>query len=374
MTYTKIDNIDIAKEILRSNSFGTVNLKDHLYKLQEASKIDFSTLIFFCEESFVFQSGESHLESRRYLSTFFNKKNAELWRKTIQTQIRFVFEKIPFEEEVDLLLYFTDPIYLLSVKNIIGVDFDNDIDFLSLVNTAKNFTEPILSLKKNQKLQESISSINNLVKKSLKKNQKKSNSLIEVLDNHKEMSLEQKSVLITSVIIAAHTMSETLLIIIYKLSKTEGDLWGDVKNIQWIEERIDGFLRLFPTTQRIVRKTLKTTSIMDVTFKAGTIIQIQVPIANRDHRFTPEKEILKGKIEASCPINHVSFGGGKHLCPGVALSKLVLSEAISFLASNSKVMFSSVKPIIWTESFMIKKPTQMKCILKGTNSQKDVLE
>lgn len=374
MAFTQIDNIDIAKEILRSNSFGTINLKHHLYNLQEESKIDFSLLIFFCQESLVFQTGKSHKSSRGYISSFFNKKNIEIWRKTIKTQIRFIFEKIPFNEEIDLLYFYADPIYIASIKEIIGVDFKNDTAFLSFVNSAKNFAEPILSLKNIQKTQASVESIYNLVKKSFNKQEKKPYSLVEILCDIDEISLEQKSALITSIIIAAHTMCETLIIIIYKLLKTEKNLWEKVKDIEWLETRIDGFIRLFPTTQNIVRKTLKTTNIKGLTFETGTFIQIQVPIANRDHRFTSEKDILKGESEASCPINHISFGGGKHVCPGIALSKLLLIEAISFLAAKSKVKLSGEKAISWTETLMIKKPTKMQCSLEKTNSKNDTLE
>ena len=83
---------------------------------------------------------------------------------------------------------------------------------------------------------------------------------------------------------------------------------------------VDEILRLEPPVQFTARRAIRDTEVAAVRIKRGELVMVYVAAANRDpavfadpHRFDAERPNAG---------RHLSFSGGRHLCPGNGLARL----------------------------------------------------
>jgi cytochrome P450 len=355
-----VDKMILAKNIISNPHFGTINISSYLVELENNCGIDLSDLKDFCDSSLVFQSGKDHLDNRRAISSFFSTVEIAKWEFKIREDMNTLLSKLDPIKHTDLLQSYADPIYLLIIREIIGVDINDPKDFLKEVVEAKSLTEPLQSIKKIQKIQNSIVKIINRVRITYDKKESTSINMIQRLKQNPKFD-DQKNIinLAVSLIIAAHTTTETLIIILYHFLNNKASLWKKAADIEWLEKRIDGFIRLYPTTQFIARRTVENTQLLNSLFEEAGIIRINVSAVNRDPLFTPEEDLLSGEEERKCPFNHMSFGGGIHKCPGVELARMILINSISSLAIRFPNIELMDPELALTRLLMIAKPKSL---------------
>ncbi|MDG3581281.1 cytochrome P450 [Galbibacter pacificus] len=366
IVYKEIEDIQLAKEVLRHPSFGVIRMDQYLEKLQELTKEDLGLLIRFSKKSLIFQSGESHIESRRLIAHFFSHREVQRWRDSIGNIVEDIMADHT-SNDIEVLSDFSDPLFVSSMIMVMGIQVKEEDLFLEHIKIAKAITEPLLSKKRLRRIQISLEYLINLVKESFKEKDYEEQSFLSHIKNKIEKpwdKYEELHILVVSLIIAAHTFSETFVIIMSKLASPMNDLWSKTKDFEWLNKRIDAFIRLYPTTQSIGRRVIKDCNILNTQFQKNEIVYIKVPIVNRNPIFTDEEDILSGTEEIKCPFSHVSFGGGIHKCPGASLSRMIFMEAFSILASKFPE-FVLTKPLNTKNvSFMVSIPSDLQARLK----------
>lgn len=364
-TFTQINDMDLARQIIRKPQFGPVNLSDYLELLAVEGGFDFNELISFCKESLVFQSGQEHLNSRRLIGAFFSNKSVMKWDHTLIEITNELLDNPLEKVKMDLLHDFCDPMYVAILKQVLGLQIRNEGSFVAHVNEARYFTEPLQSVKKLLSIQESVKAIIEETEASFNADKLPEGSLIDYLRGLEVNDGQRRNhiMMVVSLIIAAHTTSETFAIILYELLKNRQALWLKAKSREWLDERVNGLIRLYPTTQFIGRKVTEDCKIGEYNFSKDEVVQIKVSVVNRDLRFISEASFLNGSPELKCPVDHMSFGGGAHKCPGAALSRLTFLEAIPILVQRLPGLTLMEDSIEWAKPFMVNIPTRLNCVL-----------
>jgi cytochrome P450 len=90
---------------------------------------------------------------------------------------------------------------------------------------------------------------------------------------------------------------------------------------------LDEALRLHPSEALIARRTTRDTELAGVSIPAGSVVQASLGAANRDPERFPEPDRVRLDRRAS----HLSFGTGRHRCPGARLARAEATAAIRAL-------------------------------------------
>lgn len=326
-----INDVALAKEILRNPIADTYDFKSYLISIQEKSSRDLGSFITFCESSLVFQSGAIHLLHRRMIKDFFSAKAISKWDQLLTEEISAIIAKVKYCNSFEFLEKVANPIYMVLIRNVFGINVEESEEqkFLSHILRTKDVVEAYVSIKKIEQIQASLSYLKSLVDDSFISGFYNSESLVGLFFENGQID---KSDLIVGLISAAHTTSETLSLIIFNLLDGESGVFLNAADMDWLNLRMDGLLRLFPTTQSIFRYANNDLHVMGITYVKGTIFQLNVETINRNPCFLNEELILNGEMESKCPFNHVSFGGGVHKCPGEELARLTIKIALNKLS------------------------------------------
>ncbi|RXG13114.1 cytochrome P450 [Leeuwenhoekiella aestuarii] len=325
----------LAKEILRHNGADTYDFKTYLESLETVSGRNFNPLMNFCQGSLVYQRGKEHLKNRRVLKTFTGSKNVKSWEPQIKEALNEITANISSKKSFDLVQDLANPLYLFLARIVFGIEVpkEQESQFVKEIALAKDLVEPYVSIRKLDQIQQAIEKIKQHVSKATSQNKPHENSLLGQLADHQD---EHKDYLVVSMLVGVHTTAETLcLILLNLLSSREGIVfYKNCKDKNWLNKRIDGLLRLYPTTQSIFRYATKDFMLDDITYPQGTLFQLNLKSINRSAPFYSEKQILQGDLEPKCPFNHTSFGGGAHKCPGNELAKSTITMALSIFSEK----------------------------------------
>lgn len=326
-----INDISVAKEILRNPIADTYDFKSYLISIQEESNRDLGSFITFCESSLVFQSGAIHLQNRRMIKDFFSVKSISKWDQLLTEEISEIIAKVKHDSSFEFLEKIANPIYMVLIRKIFGIHVEETEaqKFLAHILRTKDVVEAYVSIRKIEQIQESLSYLKSLVDDSFTNSFYSKESLLGLFSENGQAA---ESNLIVGLISAAHTTSETLSLIIYNLLAGENNVFANAADMDWLKVRMDGLLRLFPTTQSIFRYAKDDLYVKELRYAKGTIFQLNVETINRNPCFLNEELILSGEMESKCPFNHVSFGGGVHKCPGEELARLTIKIALNKLA------------------------------------------
>ncbi|MEW2371369.1 cytochrome P450 [Streptomyces sp. NPDC006656] len=97
------------------------------------------------------------------------------------------------------------------------------------------------------------------------------------------------------------------------------------------EQAVNEVLRYSPTAT-IWRHTAADLHHKGLLIPAGTPVHLSAHAAHRDPQACPDGDIFD--ITRGRPTTLLAFGGGAHYCPGAALARTELAEALTALASR----------------------------------------
>ena len=117
---------------------------------------------------------------------------------------------------------------------------------------------------------------------------------------------------------------------------TEGELtYHGLRQMRYLGNVIDEVLRVHPPLIFLFRKVMKPWTFEDTEVPVGTLLcaspavsNIRADIFPQPQRFDPDRY---ERGEADNPFAHISFGGGKHKCPGNAFGILQIKAIMAVL-------------------------------------------
>lgn len=340
-----------AQAVLKSRDMHAYDLASYLESLSEHSGENLDDLIRIASSMLSFMSGERHLLFRRVIRQPMSKRSVSCYQDRIAKASKEVVASFLKEPAPDLVLHFTNPLYLQLVRDIFGVEIIDEVHFLKLVSQATLITEPLRSLKDLKRLQSELVLLEELVATQLKN--RTVNGLADDICEKACGDLKENEivVLLLALIVAFRTTTETLSSIICEYGKLNTQTRKRMLSREWLMNNVDHLVRFCASTQYLTRvkkqeETLSGQSVLNV-----EQIVVDVQNANRDASFYQDfidfSCLEQSESHTQCP--HVAFGGGAHKCPGADLSKLVIIEALpvffehigGFSFEEEKIRFSS---------------------------------
>ncbi len=133
---------------------------------------------------------------------------------------------------------------------------------------------------------------------------------------------------------------------LWHLAKTPADAKRLIAEPELMPTAIEEFLRAFaPVT--MAREVMKDTQINGCPIKAGNMVLLSFPAANRDPEMFPDadKVIIDRKEN-----RHAAFGLGIHRCVGSNLARMEMTVAIEeWLKRIPEFRLDPAKPVAWSE-------------------------
>lgn len=349
-----IDDAEVAAEVFRDRAWGVSAILPHIEALTRDGDQDLSGLSDAVRCSLVYQSGSEHLMTRRALAAFLSVTGMDLWRPVIDAHVAKALERLAASAAPDLVRDFSRPVFAGCVRDVFGLRLDDDETFFTQVGHARRFTEPLLRLRELVAVQEAYG------------------QLLDAVSTADEMSTDGRppplaaalaradlppgvdaATLVVSIVIAAHTASETLAFALWGLLKDGAAEWLEVARDGWAEARLEQVLRDWPSTLRLYRVAQEATTLNGKAVNPGDLAAIDVPAVNAS--LCPH--------DAGHAVRSFSFGDGVHKCPGAAFARLMLARALPAIAArfpDLRVIESGVR-IERTE--MVQAPTALPCRL-----------
>lgn len=312
---------ETVASILRSLEFATGQIIPYLELLEQRQGVVLPHLRALARHSFVFQSGDDHLNLRRAIAPFFSHRAVERWLPVIRSGIAAALDRLSSAREPDLMRDFAEPAFLSTMRPFIGLSGGEDARVTELIRTANDATHPMLSLSALKAIDAAIGELAG----HLSKEPGDERSLVGFLAERCGRFEDPLAVnhVALSALLAGHTMAQTLSCALYALLSGQLEVWRKVAEPGWAENSLERCLSLYPSTLTLVRASGKDQEVAGCPFHGGQTVVMDVVTANAK---------LRNECQAGEPPRLLSFGAGVHKCPGDPLSRLFIAEALPALA------------------------------------------
>ncbi|MFV0563499.1 cytochrome P450 [Malaciobacter mytili] len=316
----------ISQQILKSPKMRAFNIVPYLEELQEKSNEDFKELIEICKSMLSFMNGAEHLKLRKIISKPMSMKSISIYKDQINNIIEKILDNFLKESNPDLVLHFTNPLYISIIEDIFGFKIKDKDVFLKNIELSTTITEPLLSIKSLKKLQKNYLELAEEIHKQIII-EKNSGLLDEISKNMKE-NIEEKQLIIIlmTLVIASRTTTESLVCILCEYNNLDNEIKNKMIDEFWIMHNVDHLVRLCASTKYLTRVANEDISFDDLHLKKDEQIIIDVYKANRDTSFY-ENNIDFSQL-SNKENSHIGFGGGSHICSGLHFAKLVIIATI----------------------------------------------
>ncbi|NLU96901.1 hypothetical protein B6N13_02155 [Marinomonas sp. UCMA 3892] len=333
-----INSQRVAQKVLTSNKMFPPSIREHLLKLQKQANVDFSKLINIVDGFMSFMSGEEHKEIKVALAQPMGKKNLLSYEETIQKTGAVLVGKLQQQREgnINLVNDIETPLFLTIVKEIFGFQPENDEALLKDINIAVYIIEPMQSIKMLLQIESAFERIIGQISKQIVL--PGSTGLIK--DIHSALlntrisdnSIEKIAIVITNLLIASRTTTETLsnIIIANKdLSAKECEKFADV---DWVKDNLSGLVRLCGSAVYLTRTASEDVCFDEIKLQKNDNLLIHLPSANRDGSYYQNCDY--SHLDQSPKQRSIAFGGGIHRCPGEQLALMTLTVVLPILYQN----------------------------------------
>ena len=343
----------------------TANIGPYLEKLEQATGEDFSVLKQVIRSSLIYQEGNDHLQTRRVLAQFFSEKSIQEWSTVIDAEIEAHVDKLAAMESPDLVHDFSDPLFSAIVEKMVGLRMDPEVDLIDLVARTRVLTEPLLPLRQIRSMSSALADIMALIPTDGFDGHASPRPLAQVIAEDLPNIPEGVSIIATiaALVVAAHTMAESLAFCLWGLLTREYEYWADAAHPTWRERELERLLGRYPSTLFLYRVADREGEVNGCPYSAGQQLVMHIPVINDTIR-AEGLEAAGG--DKTCPVKSgqiLSFGTGPHKCPGEALARLVIGRAVPALARRFPRLVLHREKIRFLRTDVIQTPSELPCDL-----------
>ncbi len=314
------------------------SIKVYLMKLQQQADVDFSKLINIVDNFLSFMSGEKHKEIKVALAKPMGKTNLLSYKETIQKIGQGLVGPLQQQcaDTINLVKDIEIPLFLNIIKEVFGFQPENDEALLKDINIAVHIIEPMQSIKVLLQIQSAFERLISQISKQIAS--PKSTGLMKDIHsalsntNINDDSVEKIAIVITNLLVASRTTTETLSNIIIankNLTAKEREKFSDVV---WVKDNLSDLVRLCASAVYLTRTASEDVCFDEIKFQKNDNLLIHVPSTNRDDSYYQNCDY--SKLDKSPKQRSIAFGGGIHRCPGEQLALMTLAEILPVLYQN----------------------------------------
>ena len=347
-----------AATVFRDRAWEVADVRPYLQNLQRLGEHDFSFLIEAVRSSLIYQSGSAHLETRRALAGLLSPGAIARWQPVIDANVTRCLDRLATGVECDLVRDFADPLYVGCIRDVFGLAIPDEDEFLRHMSQARTLTEPLLRLREMIAAQEGYRAVVAAVPVSEVMHAAGGGPLpfAAAIAREKLPDGVDARTLVASLAIAAHTAAQSLSFALWGLLRTGAPEWPLVAAPNWADRRLEEIIRDFPSTLRLYRLAQSETALGGEPVAAGDLVILDIPAIN--HSLCPHAGAGAGTVKRS-----MSFGEGRHKCPGAALARLLLRRALPMLARRFPDLRLDDEVARIARTHMMQAPVSLPCRL-----------
>lgn len=284
--------------------------------------------------------GEAHNRLKRILTPYFSPQIAENLRPFMRKTIIELIDGVAASGKADIAQEISKPYPIRVLCKLLGIP-DYDLNKFSewAVNMLRNFdmnyevsTETILTSQ--AEMDEYVESLIN--ERKLHPGDDLISALVATSENGDSLSTEEILTLIEALMIAGIDTTQSQLSTCVLLLMENQYAWemlsSEEQNSKYI---VDELMRLSGAVASTARIASEDVVYKDVLFPKGTILFINMAVANYDERvFSAPESFVHNRHELES--KHLSFGMGLHYCLGAPIAKAELQEALVEIAKHLK--------------------------------------
>ncbi|MBL29469.1 MAG: hypothetical protein CMM50_18215 [Rhodospirillaceae bacterium] len=346
-----VEDPDEVSAILRNSLFATGQILPYLEQLEQKHGIALPHLQAMARYSFVFLSGEEHLQLRRLIAPFFSPRMVERWLPDIDRSIAAALERLSGASTPDVMLDYVEPAFVQLIRAFVGFEGGRDEDVVEAIRVANDATQPMLSLAALRRIDSAMA----MLTEHLADAYADRRGLLGFLSSHEDNPEVHVNVAL-STLIAGHTMAQTLSFLVYGLLLGPSDDWSSVTAPDWPEARVERALSRYLSTLTLVRLAPETQATDGCPFHSGQTVVLDVVAANAR---------LRSRCRDDDAPQLLSFGAGVHKCPGETLSRLFIARAAPALAHAYPALSLHRESVRFNVTPIVQYPTRLPCTLEA---------
>lgn len=363
----RVEGFLLSNAILRDASFSTFDLAGHLRAIDAQTDKDFGPLVHSAANNPFFLEGPRLRTLHILVARLLAPNRMPLWQPLVEQAVDTHLDLLSTHEHPDLIRHFVDPVFRTVMGSVLGFDATDADQFSRWARQARDFLQPLLSLRRLAALKITIDEISKHLQQTAFASapgapKPVSVELLEHLSD--DFTRDDAIALVTVLMIVGQatptTLGNMILYVLLLPEERRKDATGE-HAFAWFADKGEMVLRLSSAIQAIGRVALEERTIDGQEFLPGELLHLDVPSANHDGSVFP--------MEDGCPMakrsssaDHLVFGSGRHVCPGASLARLIIGTALPRLFQRYPHTTLTGEPT-WDQSTFLRYTTFLPCQL-----------
>jgi len=341
-----------AAAVLRSSFFEPGQIIPYLEQLERRRGVALPHLQAMASCSFVFLSGDEHLQLRRLAAPYFAPRAVADFLHVVRAGVGDALDRLANAAEPDLMRDYAEPAFLEVMRAFIGFEGGDDEEVIAAIRIANDATQPMLSIAALRRIDGAMGTLTG----HLSDAQRRPRGFLGFLqaEGGGLYPPEAQVNVALSALLAGHTMAQTLAFLLYGLLRGPAKAWNDVARPDWTETDLDRALSLYLSTLTLVRTASGAGEVQGCPVQAGQTVVLDVVGANA---------ALRSRGRPSEAPALLSFGAGVHKCPGEPLARMFVAEAAPALARAYPELALHRDGVRHNVTPIVQYPTHLPCTL-----------
>jgi len=275
-----------------------------------------------------------HTALRNLVNRGFTPRQIAAWKPEVEAIVDDCIATMRAKKSFDLVADLTNPMPVIVIANVLGVDPSRYTDFRKWATTitmGMNGSKRHLGFVGSGAAAASGEMSKYLAEIIERKTSDSGHDLISVLVRAKEGDVltAQEAIIFANLLLFAGSETTTNLIgnAICALLQHPETLSRVQANLELIAPTIEETLRWDPPVQYLFRRATEDVQIADTIIPEGAIVTVLLGSANRDEAACGS-DAAEFKIDRKMVNPHLAFGFGTHFCLGAALARMEATAAL----------------------------------------------
>lgn len=307
------------------------------------------------EPSMLFLDAPDHQRLRNLVSRSFTPRRAEGWRSLVQQVAAELLDaqEAKGEPEFDLVEALAAPLPAIAIARILGVDASRQADFKEWSEASSAaFFNPFASEEEIQRGIEGGENLEACFREEIERRRTEPaddllGQLVAAEQDGDRLSERELLTMCGLLLVAGNvTTSDLIGNGTRVLLQNPTELAKLREDPARIKNAVEEMLRFDPPVVVSGRIAFQDGDVDGVEIGARESVTVMLSSANRDPSVHPDPE--RFDIDRK-DIQHLSFGGGAHLCLGAHLARVEAQEAIGALVARHPKLRLSDRPPVWKQ-------------------------
>ncbi|MNK30635.1 Cytochrome P450 [compost metagenome] len=338
-SFAYINDIDIANEVNKDQTFVPPHMEKYLIDLQSASRLDFPNMILVSRNALFFMSGSRHIKLRKKVMNTLGKAKINEWIPVFDQAIDEVLLKLKNSSNPDIVADFTYPLFLETTQRILGIRPNNIEKFDYWTQQLQTLLQPLLPIRELIKMEAGFDDLLNQMRErqTLLDETAPKSLLAELLDIVADDYSEDDALATILVLYGASiNISQTMANIVWHLLSAPETIRKNAKNEVWVRNNLEYLIKIGASPRYIHSISLTDKNIGGQHFSQGDNVLIDLlEIHSVGCPFSKEKSWTTEELSNN---SHIAFGKGIHFCVGAFQSRVLIEMAIPKLFTSFNKM------------------------------------